>query len=151
MIHFTADLHFSHSNIIKYCNRPYRDIEHMDQSLIDNWNSVVKSQDIVFILGDFSFRNPHTFTAKLNGALVFLCGNHDNIKGFNTLRVISRGVHIFMQHYPYPKEVPDKTELILCGHVHDKWKRKEWNALPMINVGVDVWDYKPVSINEVIG
>lgn len=122
----------------------------MDQSLIDNWNSVVKSQDIVFVLGDFSFRNPLPFTTKLNGTQVFLNGNHDNRWEFTALQVISQGIHIFMQHYPYPKEVPDKTELILCGHVHDKWKKQEWNGIPMINVGIDVWDYKPVPLDRLL-
>ena len=64
-------------------------------------------------------------------------------------------------HLPYGKEnsnnddVVDKYEqwrpkndadLLLCGHVHNKWKTKD----NMINVGVDVWDYKPVSLDEIL-
>ena len=56
-IWFTSDLHLGHGNIIKYCNRPFKDIEHMNRALIDNWNSRVKLNDVVFHVGDFCFKN----------------------------------------------------------------------------------------------
>ena len=49
----TSDLHFYHNNIIKLCNRPYKDLEEMHIALINNWNSVVTNEDDVYILGDF--------------------------------------------------------------------------------------------------
>jgi calcineurin-like phosphoesterase family protein len=121
----------------------------MNDALIDNWNSEVAQSDLVFILGDFAMRNADEFAIKLNGTKVFLCGNHDKRWELSALLVISDRIHIFMQHSPYIKEVPQNTELILCGHVHDKWKSKLWKDLPMINVGVDVWDYKPVSLKTI--
>ena len=54
-IWFTSDLHFGHQNIIKFCNRPWETVEEMDKALIENWNSVVGENDIVFDLGDFAF------------------------------------------------------------------------------------------------
>lgn len=52
-VFFTSDTHFNHTNIIKYCQRPFRDIYEMNETLIANWNNVVAPDDIVFHLGDF--------------------------------------------------------------------------------------------------
>lgn len=50
---FTSDTHFNHANIIRFCNRPFKDVEQMNETLIANWNRVVGTNDIVFHLGDF--------------------------------------------------------------------------------------------------
>lgn len=52
MIWFTADFHLSHKNIIKYCNRPFKNIEEVDNSIIRNLKESVKSDDILYFLGD---------------------------------------------------------------------------------------------------
>lgn len=54
-IWFTSDTHFGHNNIMKFCQRPWKTVEEMDNALIQNWNSVVGENDIVFHLGDFAF------------------------------------------------------------------------------------------------
>lgn len=45
------------------------------------------------------------------------------------------------------KRPKDDGQWLLCGHVHNSWKMKG----KMINVGVDVWDYKPVSLDQILG
>jgi len=52
---FTADQHFGHANIIKWCKRPFNDINEMEQVIIDNYNEVVAADDHVFMLGDLSW------------------------------------------------------------------------------------------------
>jgi calcineurin-like phosphoesterase family protein len=121
----------------------------MNQSLIVNWNSIVNDSDLIFILGDFSMHNIEHYMPLLNGNKVLIKGNHDRQHNISSLLITSHGTRIYMQHKPYLKEVPENTELILCGHVHDKWRGKHWNGLPIINVGVDVWDYKPVSLDAI--
>ena len=78
---FTADTHFGHANIIKYCNRPFKDTVEMNEAIISNWNKVVKAEDLVFHLGDFCWgRNEWDFDIyfkRLNGLIVFVKGNHD--------------------------------------------------------------------------
>lgn len=51
----TADLHFSHRNIIRFCKRPFTDVNQMDQVLVNNWNDVVQPDDLVYVVGDFQF------------------------------------------------------------------------------------------------
>ena len=53
-IFFTADTHWGHRNIIRYCQRPFADVDEMNEALITNWNSTVGKDDIVFHLGDFA-------------------------------------------------------------------------------------------------
>ena len=60
---FTSDTHFGHANIINLCNRPFKDVNHMNDMLVENWNSVVSDDDTVFHLGDFA----------LGGSAVWSC------------------------------------------------------------------------------
>ena len=75
-----ADTHFGHENIIKYCNRPFRDAKHMGSALIKKWNTVVKKEDTVFMLGDFALGNAELVRQigqQLNGRKFLVKGNHD--------------------------------------------------------------------------
>ena len=89
----TSDTHFNHSNIIKYCARPFNSSEEMDEKLIENWNSVVEDQDIVYHLGDVYMGNHDTghtspnkggyiesVLGRLKGRKRLILGNHDNGK-----------------------------------------------------------------------
>jgi len=76
----TSDCHFFHKNIIKFSNRPFIDIDHMNESLIKEHNRVVKPGDIVYNLGDFTFDSPEkavSIIKRLNGKHRFIRGNHD--------------------------------------------------------------------------
>ena len=161
-IWFTSDTHFSHTNIIKYCNRPFYSAKEMDATLITNWNCLVKPNDIVYHLGDVSF-NPERVVDKLNGKIILIYGNHDK-RRFNDLYHEVRQTHemeigdfkCLLTHVPliddgfYKKSVLPSLSLlkdydfIICGHVHEKWKVNGKN----VNVGMDVWDMKPIHIDE---
>ena len=72
---FTSDTHFNHANIIKFCNRPFKDVEQMNDVMIANWNGVIGKDDTVFHLGDYPpetrprFRLPfRSWSAVLNAA-----------------------------------------------------------------------------------
>jgi calcineurin-like phosphoesterase family protein len=80
MIFFTSDTHFGHHNIIKYCGRPFKDANDMNESFIRNWNSVVGVDDDVYHLGDVSFMSKQqtiNIIKKLNGRIYLVSGNHD--------------------------------------------------------------------------
>lgn len=172
---FTSDTHFSHNNIIRYCNRPFSNILAMNEYLISNWNKVVKENDIVFHLGDFGFdsiENLRNIRHKLNGTIYLIRGNHDwktinkhneNIFDgvFQQLTIQVDGQKIYLNHYPYlcysGSNRTDKMSVWqLFGHVHskDSMTGMDKNRLSMLfptqyDVGVDNNEYKPVSFLEV--
>ena len=76
-----ADTHFGHENIIKYCNRPFKNAYEMDKTLIKNWNETVSNDDVVLHLGDFclsSKERAREICRVLNGKKILIMGNHDN-------------------------------------------------------------------------
>jgi calcineurin-like phosphoesterase family protein len=77
---FTADLHLGHANIIRYCDRPFADVDAMNQALIERWNDVVDAGDEVWVLGDVALGTivetlPRV--RELRGTKFLLTGNHD--------------------------------------------------------------------------
>lgn len=65
-VFFTSDTHFNHTNIIRFCNRPFKDVSHMNETIISNWNRVVGPEDIVFHLGDFCLGGSTEWVNVLN-------------------------------------------------------------------------------------
>jgi calcineurin-like phosphoesterase family protein len=174
---FTADLHLGHANIIDYCQRPYAGPWEMNAALIDNWNETVSPDDEVWVLGDVAMgklRETLPLVSLLNGHKQLVAGNHDRCwdghkrglaaalqaysdAGFETIHQGWVTVDDWLCcHFPYVEDVrhggrfaahqpPYQARWLLHGHVHDLWKVKDWQ----INVGVDVWDYRPVSEDQI--
>lgn len=76
---FTSDYHFGHNNIIRYDDRPFKDVHHMAETIIENHNSVVSNEDEYYFLGDFCFNRKYTegYLERMNGKKFFIKGNHD--------------------------------------------------------------------------
>ena len=77
---FTSDLHFFHRNVITYCDRPYVDVVEMFNKIKEQWNSQVKSGDLVYVLGDFSLNPKYAmaeYLSQFNGDKILIAGNHD--------------------------------------------------------------------------
>ena len=78
---FTADQHFGHENIIRFCDRPFKDVDHMNEVMVERWNAVVDEDQTVFHLGDFSYRGKNDtvpkYLERLNGKIILIRGNHD--------------------------------------------------------------------------
>ena len=83
MIWFTSDHHLGHASIIRYTNRPFPDVQTMDNELIDRWNAVVRGADVVYHLGDFCL-GPRAmalpYLTRLNGRIRLLSNpwHHDH-------------------------------------------------------------------------
>lgn len=142
---FTSDTHFNHSNVIKHCNRPFETVEEMNRTLINNWNGKVKSTDTIYFIGDFAWNNVSKFKSRLNGNIIFISGNHDSNVDIQDLILLHNGKYWHCAHKP----IDCYGEYNLCGHVHEKWKVKVKDGNIWINVGVDVWDYAPISWKEI--
>jgi calcineurin-like phosphoesterase family protein len=161
MIWFTADTHFNHSNIIKYCNRPFDDTRSMNEYIINNINNRVKADDTFYILGDFCFCRDNGEYAKYLLDLI-KCKNIFLIKGNHDSRNI---LHLFKNHYDIFELNIEKKKIVLFhypivswnakfhkswhlyGHCHGTLKEDE-KALSF-DVGVDAWDFCPVSFEQV--
>lgn len=141
----TSDTHFGHNNIIKHCNRPFKDVNEMDNVLINNWNGIVKPNDTVLFLGDFAWSKEKYYKSRLNGNIIHISGNHDKNILIQDLILLKNKTYFHVAHKPEDCY----SEYNLCGHVHEKWKVKRENGKLWINVGVDVWDYRPISFKEV--
>lgn len=98
----TSDLHLQHKNIIlfEHTNRPFTSIEEHDNAVINNWNSIVGSDDIVFVIGDFimgASENIPNILEKLNGTIYLILGNHDTKKKIEYYEE-AKNVHVLGDH-----------------------------------------------------
>ena len=130
---FISDHHFGHKNIIKYCSRPFKSVEEMDAYMIAKWNGVVKPDDEVFYVGDFSFHctgRTEEIARSLNGFKHLIVGNHDERRSkqywrklFVTvqddMKLLMEGVgrFVYLTHYPvYGHRQP---QIVIHGHSHN--------------------------------
>lgn len=171
MIWFTSDLHLGHAGVIRYCARPWDNVADMDEGLIRKWNFRVQPTDTVYVLGDLIFTNPQLgkpLLKRLIGNKVLIRGNHDHWSfaqyedcGFRVYEeavIRLAGNRVRMSHFPQEPdrvmtELPahrkfedrrpkiNEGEFLLCGHVHAAWKTQGRT----LNVGVDQWNYGPIS------
>lgn len=135
MNYYISDLHFGHSNILKFDNRPFFTTKEMDQEIIKRWNSKVKRGDCVYILGDFCWsRDPEDwkyYLRKLNGQKFLIKGNHDIRLPQDVKKMFAQicdykevkdcGKTIILSHYPIITYRSDynKNVYMFYGHVHN--------------------------------
>jgi len=168
-IWWTSDWHFNHFNIIRYCNRPFKTVDEMNNIIISRFNARVKPNDLVFFLGDVGFKSgtgrgegepqkPQELLKNLNCQnIIFIEGNHDK-KGKNGFKtpiqsiVIRYGGHLInMTHKPESANFDYKINIV--GHKHDKWfcQRfyKKGKFTDCINVCIEQNNYYPFSWDEI--
>lgn len=147
---FTSDTHFGHKNILKHANRPFKSIDHMNEEIIARWNSKVSQDDVVFHLGDFCLTSGSSiykkFMDRLNGRIVWIQGNHDKKTIIQDVIIDYGGHHWHLAHKPQDCF----GEYNICGHIHNQWKVNiQKNNRVFVNVGVDQWDFYPITIKQI--
>lgn len=124
MNYYISDLHLLHENVLRFDNRPFDTIEHMQETIVNNWNRKVTNGDTVYILGDVSMRGKKedliSLVATLKGKKVLVKGNHDDVSDY-------RYQQLFHEVVDY-KEIHDSIdgqnyELVLCHYPIFSWKK----------------------------
>lgn len=165
---YISDLHFGHENIIKYEQRPFKNVNEMDREMIKRWNSKVTDEDEVYILGDFAMGNPEYVSgilSQLKGQKHIILGNHDrpvrvhkvarhfkSIKSLNQIK--DNGEILVLCHYPMTVwNSSHHGSIQLFGYVHSNLFTEHPMPRPQpnqYNVGAEVLDYEPCTLEEVI-
>ncbi len=169
MLYFISDTHFNHKNIIKYCNRPFEDIEEMNDYIIKQWNKMVKIEDIVYHLGDLVLGNSieaEKVLIQLNGIKYLIKGNHDHFRnsfyekcGFKILKnapIVLDEYKIILSHKPIPDTMIIKDYINVHGHIHTKtleecfesYNPKFYKKASHINISCDITEFKVVSVKQ---
>ena len=180
MIWFTGDQHFRHANIIKYCNRPFTHADEMDEALIEAWNKVVKLNDIVYHLGDFTLSgrsDAERLFWRLNGNIHMLFNpwHHDRrwLQGWSDC-ISASGTMVILEHPIVVLEDVEQIDgrgvpAILCHYAFEIWDRRHYGALHFhghshgelpqvhnrLDIGIDnafklIGKYRPLLLEEAI-
>lgn len=177
---FISDTHWGHANIIRYSNRPFSNVEEMNDRMRQEWNKLVKPGDTVYHQGDVAFMpfpKLKTYLWSLNGNIKLVYGNHDKEIAKNRAELLAQGKIDSIEHYRelkiagkhiilfhYGCRVWNKSHhgsILLYGHSH--------GSLPPFGKSVDVGvdsreivcaagpqgqkvssEYRPIHLDEVI-
>lgn len=164
-IFFTSDTHFGSERTLKFSRRPFKNVEEMDNTIINNWNKTVSDKDTVYHLGDFG---NFDVIPKLNGMINLIPGNYeraidihgalddkvgsDEFKGFsfyecNNLQLqlpLNKGLELVnLCHEP---SLHDKNYFNLFGHIHKLCMIKQFG----LNVGIDCHNFYPCDLDTII-
>jgi len=159
MILFSADQHYNHKNIIKYCKRPFKTVEEMNETMIANHNSIVSKNDLIYYLGDFALGNDINSCKKilerLNGRKMLIKGSHDKtvLQCSEYFEKISSLMEINIDGIP----------ITLCHYCMRVWSKSHYNSFMLYahshgtlnpigkseDVGVDNNNFYPVSWNKI--
>ncbi|KMO42341.1 metallophosphoesterase [Methylobacterium variabile] len=158
--YFTSDTHFGDPRVLRIDRRPFPDLATHDAALIENWNAVVAPDDTVWHLGDFALGPPpervQALVAALNGRKHLIIGNNDgpatlaaqgwaNIAHYAEIDV--GDVHLVLCHYAFRTwNRMGRGVVNLHGHSHGKLKP----VTRQYDVGVDAWDFRPVTLDTIL-
>ena len=155
-----ADTHFNHPNIIKYCSRPFINVEKMNETIINNWNKAIGKEDIIYHLGDFAMGSQqeiYELVGRLNGRIRLVMGNHDTLSyyklyncGFDRLydKPIILENYWILSHKP-PEFTSHTLPFVFCfGHVHNSDVYRTISPQGVCCC-VERWQYQPVDFEDI--
>ena len=157
--YITADHHFNHSRIIELCQRPYTSVDEMNADMVAKWNAVVGPTDSVWHLGDFCWKGYESVFTQLNGQKHLIIGNHDPQSTlmlpwasppqvYQELKIKEDGIttRVVLFHYGIRSwNGMFRGVLHLHGHSHGKLPGSRLS----LDIGVDCWDFSPVTLPQI--
>lgn len=175
---FTSDTHFGHANIIRYCNRPFKSVEEMDNAIIKNINDLVKPDDTLWHLGDFCFgpkdadafiRVAANYRRRINcNKIILIHGNHDPDPyhyRYDEREKGKRFAALFHEMYPIRRTTILGQKFTLNHYAQRVWDKSHKGSFHLyghshgslpddpnslsFDCGVDSHGYKPLSFPEV--
>lgn len=159
-VFFISDLHLGHLNIIRYCNRPFKSLEEMEEEILRKWNETVGKDDVVFFGGDLVFgrrgKPPAHYLSQLNGTIYFVKGNHDKRKDisipvYSYLDLRLGDIRFRLVHNP--DEWGHYKGWLIHGHHHNN-RPEEFPIVDRgkrtINISCELLDYRPMSLWEML-
>jgi calcineurin-like phosphoesterase family protein len=163
-IFIISDTHFGHENILTFVNddntpvRVFDDVNHMNEHMVECWNSTVKDNDIVYHLGDVYFGKGYNVLPRLRGRKRLILGNHDNGKSPYLQQTFEKilmwrefkDFDCILTHVPLHESALYKRKYNLHGHVHRGNHRGLIQDERYVNCCVEVRDYTPVSVEELV-
>lgn len=168
MIYITSDLHLGHENVIKYSHRPFSSVEEMNATIIDNWNSRIKSNDEVFLLADFTLQSKisaEKYFSMLNGKIfVTETQRHHDRNWLKKIPYFSRtGAEV--RYIPPIYEIKYQKKYFVLSHFPlmswNKFHNGSFNLhghshgnIPdtprFIDIGVDSWSFYPTTLDQIV-
>lgn len=156
---FTSDTHFGHGGALGLFRRPFPSVAAMDAAMTRRWNEVVRDGDTLWHLGDFAVGRSETRMGEL---LEALAGTKHLIAG-NTDGPTTRGLSGWASVQDYAEIELDGAWLVLCHYPLRSWNRMRRGAIDVhghshgrlrplprqVDVGVDVWAFRPVTLAEI--
>lgn len=156
----TSDIHFDHPDILVHnpTTRPFPNIDQMHEFIVEEWNSIVRKNDFVVIVGDFAFRNVEKWVRAVNGKKYLILGDHDYVNQENQKRFLKVceglrktifGRRFYFHHYPC-LTWPDKYEgsSMIHGHSHGRLEENEFDR--RIDVSMDAWGLRVIPIEVLL-
>lgn len=156
-IYFIADTHFGESNIMSYENRPFKSVEDMNNTMITNWNALVKDEDKVYVLGDFGADGQEAVVLnQLKGIKYLVKGNHDIQSNDYYRKAGFQEVYdcpILLENFWILSHEPlyvnaNMPYANLFGHVHNSPLFKDYSKQHFC-VSVERIDYIPIAFEEI--
>ncbi|GJD51915.1 hypothetical protein OPKNFCMD_4674 [Methylobacterium crusticola] len=160
-VYFTSDTHFGDPRVLRIDRRPFANLAEHDAALVARWNETVAAGDTVWHLGDFALGPPPervaALLAALNGDKHLIVGNNDGpatlaapgwLSVAHYAEIDVDGRHLVLCHYAFRTwNRMGRGVVNLHGHSHGKLKP----ATRQYDVGVDAWDFRPVTLDTIAG
>ena len=170
MIYITSDTHFNHANILKYEaeTRPFETVEEMNETIINNWNSVVAEDDTIYVCGDMfmgMLDKIEPIINRLKGKIILVRGNHDTKNRLEIYKTLGIEIHdiayisykgrfFILCHFPIASQEfinmvrKDNSEVVvLYGHIHSNAPKGYVDGT--YHIGIDTNDLTPISLEQI--